>query len=226
MSSPIISDLMKRVYLIGSLAVIATGIIFVVVGAQYDDTVSMAGAGVVFIGFIFLVTGFTNKSVTETKEAKGLSLLMIAGSGVAILGLISIEAGGFMAMSIGGILIILSCIMWPCFCCQGGKNIQSQIVGVVSSHDSISIDEVSKITGHSEDTIRKTVYDAIGKRILHGRMEGNTFHRSAPSAPAYRTSGATTTKEREIVTVLVICPYCGAKTQQGVSKCQNCQADL
>ncbi len=26
--------------------------------------------------------------------------------------------------------------------------------------------------------------------------------------------------------VLVICPYCGAKTEQGLLKCQNCRADL
>jgi ABC-type antimicrobial peptide transport system permease subunit len=169
------SDLMKRLFLIGSIAVIITGVLFAVVGTEFDDTVSMAGAGIIFIGFIFLVTGFTNKSVTETKEAKGLSILMILGCILAIIGLGTIETFGFMAMSIGGILVILSFIMWPCFCCQGGKNIQSQIVGVVSAHDNISINEVSKITGHSEDTIRKTVYDAIGKRILHGRMEGDIF---------------------------------------------------
>lgn len=28
------------------------------------------------------------------------------------------------------------------------------------------------------------------------------------------------------VKVLVICPYCGAKTEQGIMKCQNCGADL
>jgi hypothetical protein len=26
--------------------------------------------------------------------------------------------------------------------------------------------------------------------------------------------------------VLVVCPYCGAKTEQGLLKCQNCRADL
>jgi hypothetical protein len=33
---------------------------------------------------------------------------------------------------------------------------------------------------------------------------------------------------REIITerVFVICPYCGAKTEQGIMKCQNCGADL
>ena len=28
------------------------------------------------------------------------------------------------------------------------------------------------------------------------------------------------------VKVLIICPYCGAKTEQGLLKCQNCKADL
>ena len=37
-----------------------------------------------------------------------------------------------------------------------------------------------------------------------------------------------TMKEREIITerVMVICPYCGAKNPQGLSKCQNCNSDL
>jgi hypothetical protein len=36
-----------------------------------------------------------------------------------------------------------------------------------------------------------------------------------------------TLKEKEITTkVLIICPFCGAKTEQGLLKCQNCGADL
>ena len=83
---------------------------------------------------------------------------------------------------------------------------------MVSAHDNISIDEISKITGCSENITREIVYDAIGKRELHGGMEGDTFIRSAPSAPAYEAPSATT-KEREAVKVLVICSYCGAKTE-------------
>lgn len=46
---------------------------------------------------------------------------------------------------------------------------------------------------------------------------------SAPSAPR----GLEPMKEREIMTrVLVICPFCGAKNEQGVLKCHNCGADL
>ena len=33
--------------------------------------------------------------------------------------------------------------------------------------------------------------------------------------------------EREVITkVLVICPYCGFKNEQGVLKCQNCSAEI
>ena len=33
--------------------------------------------------------------------------------------------------------------------------------------------------------------------------------------------------QREVITkVLVVCPYCGVKNEQGVLKCQNCSAEL
>jgi len=216
---------MKKPFLIGSIIVVITGAVVGILGAAYDWMFSLVGAALVVIGLILLITGYTSGSIMETREAKGLSILIIAGCLLALLGLTSIDTFGGGAVAVGAILVIFSFIIWPCFCCQGGKNIRSQVVGVVSAHDSISIDEISKTTGYSADTIRKIVYDAIGKGELHGRMEGGTFIRSAPSAPAYEAPGATT-KEREVVKVLVICPYCGAKTEQGISKCQNCQADL
>jgi L-asparagine transporter-like permease len=40
------------------------------------------------------------------------------------------------------------------------------------------------------------------------------------------TSGGETTRIVERETVLVVCPYCGNKNQQGLSKCQNCDGDL
>ena len=38
----------------------------------------------------------------------------------------------------------------------------------------------------------------------------------------------TTISEREVVTerVLVVCPFCGTKNEQGITKCQNCKGDL
>ena len=85
--------------------------------------------------------------------------------------------------------------------------------------------ELSSKTGASVKLTSEIVYDAIGKGQLSGRMEGDTFVRSAPGGTTY-AAPATTTREREVVKVLVICPYCGAKTEQGIGKCSNCQADL
>ena len=225
MSSPFMSSLMKKLFLIGSIIVIITGFTVGVVGANYDWMFGLVAAALAVIGLIFLITGYTSKSIMETREAKGLSILMIAGCLLAIIGLPILDSmgGGFVA--VGTIIVVLSFILWPCFCCQGGKNIRSQVVGVVSAHDSITISEISKTTSYSEDAVRKIVYDAIGKGELQGRMEGSTFIRSAPSAAAYAAPGGTT-KEKEAAKVLVICPYCGAKTEQGISKCQKCHADL
>ncbi|MFW9844771.1 MAG: hypothetical protein ACFFEV_09360, partial [Candidatus Thorarchaeota archaeon] len=50
-------------------------------------------------------------------------------------------------------------------------------------------------------------------------------YRAPPSTPAPTRPAVT---QREIVRdrVLVICPYCGAKNEQGVLKCHNCDAEL
>jgi hypothetical protein len=50
-----------------------------------------------------------------------------------------------------------------------------------------------------------------------------TDHYVAP--PSSRTE---TVREREIVRdrVLVICPYCGSKNEQGITTCANCDAEL
>ena len=52
-----------------------------------------------------------------------------------------------------------------------------------------------------------------------------TDHYTAPPSTPARTD---TVREREIVRdrVLVICPYCGAKNEQGVLSCHNCDAEL
>lgn len=46
---------------------------------------------------------------------------------------------------------------------------------------------------------------------------------SSPSGPVRHEA----VKEREVTTrVLVVCPFCGAKNEQGVLKCQNCGAEI
>ena len=219
------SSLMENQFLIGSGIVMLTGIAIGLIGISYDWILGRIGIALFDIGLIFLITGFASDTIMETREAKGLTILMIAGCSLAILGLTSIDTFGGGPVAIGAALVIFSFIMWPCFCCQGLKDIRSQVVSVVSAHDNISVDEISKITGYSKPIIKHNVFDAIGKSELLGRMEDDTFIRSAPSAPAYKAP-STTTKEKEGVKVLIICPHCGAKTEQGISKCQKCQADL
>ena len=47
-----------------------------------------------------------------------------------------------------------------------------------------------------------------------------------PASPSY-PSREEATKEREVTTrILVICPFCGAKNEQGILKCYNCGAEL
>ena len=98
----------------------------------------------------------------------------------------------------------------------------TRVVGIARSHERVTMEELANITRLPVDKVRDALYSAIASGMIHGTIEGNSYVRSAPQTGASRTS----TREREIVKVLVICPYCGSKTEQGLSKCQNCQADL
>ena len=189
---------------------------------EYEGMYFIMGPIVLVLGILFLLTALFSKNASESKQARYLGIIMIFGSLVGIVGVFSGEIGGMVSLG-GSIFVVLVFLLWPCFCLQGGKNIRSKIIGVASAHDSISLSEISKITEIEESIVRDTIYDAIGKHQLLGKMSGDIFTRSGPAV----TTGSTgTTKEREVVKVLVICPYCGAKTEQGVGKCQNCQADL
>ena len=75
--------------------------------------------------------------------------------------------------------------------------------------------EIGKATGVSPEKTRNIIYEGIASGDLSGTIEGDTFSRGQPTA--------TTT---ETTKVLVICPYCGAKTEQGLTKCQKCGADI
>ncbi len=66
--------------------------------------------------------------------------------------------------------------------------------------------------------------------VVSRRRKGDTgqpstfdHYTAPPSSPA--SSG--TIREREVTTrVLVVCPYCGAKNEQGILSCHNCDAEL
>lgn len=66
--------------------------------------------------------------------------------------------------------------------------------------------------------------------VVSRRRKGDTgqaptvdHYTAPPSTPA----SSRTIREREITTrVLVVCPYCGAKNEQGILNCHNCDAEL
>ena len=219
--------IMKKLFLIGSIVVIIAGALMTFLGVQLTDLegmYSIMGPIVMIVGILFLLTGIFAKGVAETSQSRIFGIIMILGGILGVGGVFGSEIGGTVSL-VGAIFILLVFFIWPCLCCQGQKNITSQVIGVASSHERISIGEMSNITGLDETTVKRTIYDTIGKGRLSGKMEGDTFVRSLPSTTAYSTP-TTTTREREIVKVLVICPFCGAKTEQGIGKCQNCGADL
>ena len=134
---------------------------------------------------------------------------------------------------IGGIAIVLIGYLWP------KRQTQTRVISIAKSHERITVDEISKKSDLPSQVVSKALYKAIGKGNLKGTMEEDTFVRAeaptqkAPSPVVTSESKpptepvTQTIREKEILTkVLVVCPFCGAKTEQGLSKCQNCQADL
>ena len=218
--SDIVKLLMRKLFLIGTILMIIAGALVGVLGG--GDESFMMGGPVMIVGILLLISGFITPVVSESKNGLGIGVILTIGAIVMIIGAI----GWDFVMVISGLAIsMLMAIAWPCICCQGSKAIKSQVVGVASAHERISMTELSTKTGASVKLTSEIVYDAIGKGQLSGRMEGDTFVRSVPSGTTY-SAPTSATREREIVKVLVICPYCGAKTEQGIGKCQNCQADL
>jgi len=66
--------------------------------------------------------------------------------------------------------------------------------------------------------------------VVSRRKRGDTgpaptvdHYRAPPASPA----SSRTIREREVTTrVLVVCPYCGSKNEQGILTCHNCDAEL
>ncbi len=92
----------------------------------------------------------------------------------------------------------------------------NRVVSIAKSQNQISLTELGIKSGIPASKVSSIIYDAIGSGELSGTIEGETFTKSAPSVGTM--SGA--------AKVLVICPYCGAKTEQGLPKCQKCGASL
>jgi len=146
-----------------------------------------------------------------------VSLILCVSGGMWVVEELMLMMGGpWLGLNvIAFALSILTIILCPVMCRQSTSGVRTSVIGIASAHESISMSEIAKKTGLSQEVVTKTVYDAIGKGQLSGQMQGDTFKRTGPS-----------TALPPDAKVLVICPYCGAKTEQGLAKCQKCNADL
>ncbi len=214
-----------KLFLIGSiLAILAGAVMMVFALGQTSDSPIFAILGIflIFLGFVALLTGYTTPSVSRSKEGVALSYILIIGSILIMIGVLDFDALWILMLLGGGLLGATFIICWPCVCCTGKSKNRDKVIGVANAHDNISMAELSQRTGMSIDVVRDIVYDALGKNQLVGKMEGEFFVRGRPVTTTYTPAPM----EREIVKVLVVCPFCGAKNEQGTPRCHNCQAAL
>jgi hypothetical protein len=213
---------MKNISIILSILAIILGIVagYFVTLLPFSGSAEIIMTGAIIVTAIAVIIAiFMYPAFGASIQATFVSLIVCAGAGMFALGIflnIGETSNGAMFAFIGIAAAGLSFFLCPCFCMQSSKTSRSSVIGIAAAHDSISIDEISQKTGLSTTVVSSILYDAIGKRQLTGRMDGSTFKRSGPTPSA----GPPDAK------VFVICPYCGAKTEQGLSKCQKCGADL
>ncbi|MGQ4872169.1 MAG: hypothetical protein ACP6IT_10105 [Candidatus Thorarchaeota archaeon] len=151
-------------------------------------------------------------AVSGLAELVAVPLLFEGPSG----GYISIFGGNDTLLVVAGAAVTMVLGLFLIYHQFVSVNKWNKVVGVMKAQRRISLTEASAKTGIKTEEIRRICYQAIAAGDISGTLEGDTFVRSPPTGS---TASAT-------AKVLVICPYCGGKTEQGLSKCQHCGAEL
>lgn len=151
------------------------------------------------------------KSKWNCTSCFGFLLLIAAGLLFVISGQASSPLGTIFATVI---LIIALSLIIIAFRTASQWN---KVVGIVKAHKSITIQEATGKSGVKSDKVSNIIYGAIASGDLSGTIEGDTFSR--------KKDGVTVTTT-QTAKVLVVCPFCGSKTEQGLTNCQKCGADL
>lgn len=153
-----------------------------------------------------------------------------------LLGIAGIVAGTLFYMLHGGYTIgltiyaisfVLIIIGWQRWSQELTK---TKIIGIARGHSSITMEELSRLTGKPVDKVRDIVYNAISSGNLSGTIEGMTFVRET-AAPG------TKTVEREVMVTRKVpetCFKCGASinpqevewTGPDTVRCSHCGATL
>ena len=156
-------------------------------------------------------------------------LILLGGSIVTLVGMTSIPGyledpesyGSFLGVTlpvgivIFSIITIIGLVMTTTQLSAIKK--WNKVVAIAKSQNEITMKEASVKVGVTPEKAQEIIYEAIASGELLGTIHADTFTRSKTAA------GTTVVGDAK---VLVICPYCGAKTEQGLAKCQNCKADL
>jgi ribosomal protein L40E len=95
----------------------------------------------------------------------------------------------------------------------------NRVIALAKAQNEFTMKEMSIKSGVPEDKIVPILVEAIVAEELDGSIEGDKFTKGT-RRPSVAPIPSETAK------VLVICPYCGAKTEQGITKCQKCGADI
>ncbi len=150
-----------------------------------------------------------------------LFLAILVGNGVFGVrwanfpGVYRLDESGMVVANASTELLLLTLILWPYLCVRATNQTEKKIIGLALSRYEISMKEIAEETGIPPQAAKDVVIDAIGAGRLSGNIRGDTFVRATGTATAGRDA-----------VVLVVCPYCGAKNEQGLTHCQNCGAEL
>ncbi|MHA1909650.1 MAG: hypothetical protein ACW98Y_20290 [Candidatus Thorarchaeota archaeon] len=93
----------------------------------------------------------------------------------------------------------------------------NSLVRYAKAQGEITFEAAGEKVGVSAKKAKDIIYEAVQEGDLSGTISGNTFTRGQP---------AVIERVSEQTLVLVICPYCGAKTEQGMPRCSSCDASL
>jgi hypothetical protein len=93
----------------------------------------------------------------------------------------------------------------------------NSLVRYAKAQGEITFEEAGEKVGVSPKKAKDIIYDAVQSGDLTGTISGDTFTRGQP---------AVIERISEQTKVLVVCPYCGAKNEQGVTRCHGCDGAI
>ncbi|MCK4568496.1 MAG: hypothetical protein KAU48_14410, partial [Candidatus Thorarchaeota archaeon] len=151
--------LMKSPFRTGSIVVIVAGALMLFLGdfTDMEGMYMIMGPILMVLGILFLVTGIFSKGVADTNQGRILGIIMMLGGVLGVAGIFVPGMGSIVSIA-GSVFVLLIFLVWPCCCCQSQKDLSSQVIGVASSHDKISIGEISGITGLDVKVVRESLY--------------------------------------------------------------------